>query len=306
MIVYFYSMNTAIPSLKTGDTICILAPAKAIDKNYVDVAKKLMENWGLNVVISKHCLGRNNYFSGSIKERSEDFQYALDDENIKAIMCARGGYGCVQIVDLLDWSLFLQSPKWIVGFSDITVLHQRIQQLNLPSIHGTMPLNFKENSEEALETLRQALFGEKYTIELSAHEDNVYGLSAGKLVGGNLSVLYGLLGTNDEVSFENTILFFEDLAEYTYALDRMLYALKKAGIFQQVNGIIVGGMTDMKDTQPTFGKSVNEIMLSHVEELKIPVIFDFPAGHIEDNRALIVGAHVEICVNEKNSSLRYL
>jgi len=299
-------MENRIPHLKLGDTICIVAPAKAIEKNHVDFAKMTFESWGLNVIISQNCLGRNNYFSGSIEERKNDLQTALDDENVKAIICARGGYGCVQIVDLIDWTSFSKSPKWLIGFSDVTVLHQRIQNLGLPSIHGTMPLNFEENSTEALETLKQSLFGDFKSISVASSISNITGTASGKIVGGNLSVLSGLIGTNDQIDFQDSILFIEDLAEYKYAIDRMLFAFKKAGVFGKINGVIIGGMTNIKDSEPSFGLSLEDLILSHIKELNIPIAFNFPVGHIDDNRALVFGKQVQLDITDKSAELTYL
>jgi muramoyltetrapeptide carboxypeptidase len=287
-----------IPSLKKGDLVAILAPAKAIEKEYIDYAVTFFTSQGFNVLVGKNCFAQNHYFAGSDEERLSDFQEALDNSDVKAIICARGGYGCVRIVDEINWASLINHPKWIVGFSDITVFHQRINLLGLESIHGSMPLNFKANSTEALITLVEHLQGDHKSISIQTHSSNIYGNATGKLVGGNLSILYSLLGTNDEVNFQDAILFVEDLAEQLYHIDRMFYAFKKAGILSQLKGFIVGGMTDMKDTAVPFGVSLEEIILSHLEKLKIPVVFNFPSGHINDNRALVLGKNVHLSVSD--------
>jgi muramoyltetrapeptide carboxypeptidase len=294
-----------IPTLKKGDTIAIVAPAKAIEKEYVDFAVSFFEENGYKVLVGKNCLNQHHYFAGTDEERLSDFQEALDNPEIKAIICARGGYGCVRIVDEIQWASLLNHPKWIVGFSDVTVFHQRIHILGLPSIHGTMPLNFKENSSEALTTLLQHLEGNHHTISVSSHPKNIQGKAEGMLIGGNLSILYSLLGTDDEVNFQNTILFIEDLAEQLYHLDRMLFAFKKAGILGQIKGLIVGGMTDMKDTAIPFGKSLEEIIVEHIKPYNIPLVFNFPAGHINDNRALVFGKKITLEVKDE-VSISYL
>ena len=294
-----------IPALQEGDLIAIVAPAKHIGKEYINHAKNFLEANGFRVIVSEHCLGSHHYFSGTDEERLTDFQQALDNPEVKAILCARGGYGCIRIVDDIQWASFINHPKWIIGFSDVTILHQRIQLLGFPSIHGTMPLNFKENSSEALSTLLDALRGTEKEIVIPSNVFNIAGEATGTLVGGNLSILYSLLGTNDEINYAGTILFIEDLAEQLYHLDRMLYTFKKAGILNQIKGLIIGGMTDMKDTAVPFGATLEEIILSHCQELAIPVAFQFPAGHINDNRALIFGKKVTLSVSE-NSILKYL
>lgn len=291
-------MNPTIPPLVKGDLIEILAPAKAIEKEHVLFAKSFLEEKGFKVRISANCLGKENYFSGSIAERLSDFQKAIDDPEVKAILCARGGYGCVQLVDKIQWASTLIHPKWIAGFSDVTVFHQHLATLGVKSIHGSMPLNFQKNSEESLETLVDALMGKPYSIEIESSPQNKLGDAEGKLLGGNLSILYGLIGTNSQPDYSDSILFIEDLAEQIYHLDRMFYALEKAGILNKIKGLIIGGMTDFKDTTVPFGMTVQEVILSHCQYRNIPVCFNFPAGHINDNQALVINAKVKLSVNK--------
>ena len=298
-------MSHPIPALQKGDLIYITAPAKSIDISFVDFAKSYFENQGYKVLISQHCTGEFNYFSGTDDERTADFQYGIDHPEVKAIVCARGGYGCVRIVDRIQWAGILREPKWIIGFSDVTVFHQRMQRFGLPSIHGTMPLNFKENSQDSFATLDKAWTNEVYSISSTFTSSNKQGSSEGQLVGGNLSILYSLLGTDDQIIYENSILFIEDLAEQIYHLDRMLFAFAKAGIFDKIKGLIVGGMTDMKDTSVPFGKTVQEVILEHFQYRNIPIIFDFPAGHIDDNRALVFGRNVTLNSNEDGGKVEF-
>lgn len=299
-------MNLTIEDLKKGDLIEILAPAKAIEQEHVDFAKKTLEESGFRVRISDNCLGQHNYFSGTISERLSDFQRAIDDEEVKAILCARGGYGCVQLVDKIQWANMLRFPKWIIGFSDVTVFHQKLSAMGLKSIHATMPLNFSQNTDASISTLLNAIQGEPYCIETKPNQHNKLGETTGVLRGGNLSILFSLLGTDDHISFEDSILFIEDLAEQIYHLDRMFYAFAKAGILNRIKGLVIGGMTDMKDTAVPFGMTYEEVILSHFEYRKIPICFNFPAGHINDNRALIIGSEVAFNVDHEGVKLTFL
>lgn len=292
-------------SLEPGDLIEIVAPAKAIEPEHVHFAKNFFENAGFTVQISQHCLGKHHYFSGDEAERLSDFQRALDDPSIKAIVCARGGYGCVQLLDRIQWAGQLREPKWIIGFSDVTYFHQRMQRHGVASIHGTMPLNFEQNSEEALSTLVDTLKGKKCEFSWASSQHNLLGNAKGKLVGGNLSILYALLGTDDQIDFSNTVLYIEDVGEAIYAIDRMFYAFSKAGILDRIKGLVVGGMTNLSDTAVPFGKSYEEVILTHFEYRKIPIAFDFPAGHIDDNRALVLGADVTLSITDTQSQLAF-
>ena len=299
-------MNIPIPSIQKGDLIYITAPAKSIEAAYVTFAKNYFEAKGYKVLISQNCLGEFNYFSGTDEERTADFQFGLDHPDVKAILCARGGYGCIRILDRLQWAGILREPKWIIGFSDVTIFHQRMQRYGLQSIHATMPLNFQDNSKESFETLEKAWKNESYSIVTDFSTYNKFGESEGKLVGGNLSILYSLLGTDDEINFEDSILFIEDLAEQIYHIDRMLFAFKKAGVLNKIKGLIVGGMTDLKDTAIPFGKTIEEVILEQFQYTNIPITFQFPAGHIPDNRALTFGRKVKFNVSNKNSTLEFL
>jgi muramoyltetrapeptide carboxypeptidase len=297
-------MNVPQP-LASGDLIYITAPAKAIEKEHVDFAVAFFENAGFKVLVSKNCLGQHHYFSGTDEERLEDLQYGIDHPEVKAIVCARGGYGCVRIVDRIQWASMLREPKWMVGFSDVTVFHQHLQRFNLPSIHGSMVLNFKDNSHEALNTLLMALKGESFSVAATSNF-NKSGSAEGTIVGGNLSIVYSLIGTNNQPDYSDKILFVEDLAEHLYHIDRMFYALNKSGILDKISGLVVGGMTELEDTATPFGMSVEEIILAHFQYRNIPIAFGFPAGHLNDNRALILGKKVRFNVEGTTSELRFL
>lgn len=288
-----------ITYLQPGDLILIVAPAKAIETEHVYYSKEYLEQKGYRVEISEHCLGQHNYFSGTDEERTKDFQWAIDHPEAKAILCARGGYGSIRILDRLQWASQLRNPKWIIGFSDITVFHQLMQKMDLKSIHATMPLNFQTNSNESLDTLLHAIEGKNYTIEIESSPNNKRGHAIGELIGGNLSIVYSLLGTDIQPNYKNKILFLEDVGEQLYALDRMFFSLKKAGILDDISGLIIGGMTDIKDTTATtVGLTVEEIVRQHFQYRNIPICFNFPAGHITDNRALIFGETIHFEVND--------
>jgi len=291
--------------LDKGATIRIVAPAKAIEEKYVVFARETLEKNGFNVQVADHCLGQYHYFSGSVSERLTDFQQALNDPSVDAILCARGGYGSVQLVDKLDWSMFMEKPKWIIGFSDITVFHQRLATMQIGSMHATMPLNFKENSPEAIDTLLFSLMNSKQaTVSIPGSVKNRSGETEGVLLGGNASIVYSMLGTNDHPDYKGSILFLEDLAEQLYHIDRIFHALEKSGVLKQINGLIIGGMTDLKDTLVPFGQTLEEIILGHVAHYQIPVLFNFPAGHIDDNRALVFGDQVKLTVTPEKCTLQ--
>ena len=293
-------------NLEKGDLIYIVSPAKSIDPESIYFAKKLIESWGFIAECGTNTLGEHNYFSGNDIERATDFQLAIDHKEAKAILCARGGYGCVRIMNKLNWSNFEKSPKWLIGFSDITVMHHRAQRLSVMSIHATMPLNFETNSRDALETLRAALIGESFSIQAPYSSFNKIGSARGRLLGGNLSIIYSLLGTTDAYDFKDSVLFIEDLSEQLYHIDRMLFALQNSGVFDEIKALVIGGMTDLKDTSPSFGMTYEEVILEKVKESNIPICFNFPSGHIKDNRALIIGAMVELEVAPQGTALCYV
>ena len=298
-------MKTDISFLKKGDKIALVSPAKAIAPSLVMEAKTFWENQGYEVKIGTHALGQFNYFSGTVFDRLNDFQEALDDENTKAIICNRGGYGCIQLMDYINWTAFLKKPKWIIGFSDVTVFHQFTNRFTYPSIHASMPLNYATNTENSLSSLVNLLKGNLPNYILKSSKQNKIGSAKGILLGGNLSILYSLVGTEFQSDYTNCILFVEDLAEQLYHIDRMFYSLAKASILRKIKGLIVGGMTELKDTETTFGATYQEIILKHFEFTNIPIVFDFPAGHIDDNRALLLGKEIHMEVTESQTKVYY-
>lgn len=311
IVILFFSFLTNLqaqkkmtipPYLKKGDTIAIVATArKNIDDN-LKPAISWLKNWGLEVVIGNTIGLDNNQLAGTDEQRAADFQTQLDNPNIKAIWCVRGGYGTVRMIDLLDFTKFKQNPKWIIGFSDVTVLHSHLNTMGFQSIHGIMPVSSKA-TDEAKETLRKALFGEQIEYKVSCEHMNRYGKAKGELVGGNLSILYSLFGSNSAIDCSDKILFIEDLDEYLYHIDRMMINLKRNGCLESLKGIIVGGMTKMKDNDIPWGKNALEIIQDVTKNYNIPIIYNFPAGHLADNRALIFGKQISMEVNEIESKV---
>jgi len=284
-------------SLIKGDKVVIISTARKISEKEIEPALKVLTDWGLVVVFGDHLFKEEDQFSGSTTQRALSLQNALDDKSIKAIICARGGYGTVKIIDHINFSKFITHPKWIVGYSDVTVLHNHINQnFNTQTLHATMPINFKTNTTESLESLRLALFGEQVNYAFEKHELNKDGEGQGEVVGGNLSIIYSLTGTDTQIDTTGKILFLEDLDEYIYHIDRMMLNLKRSGLLSNLAGLVVGGMSDMNDNAIPYGKTAKEIILETVADYDYPVCFDFSAGHIDDNRALFMGAEAVLVV----------
>jgi muramoyltetrapeptide carboxypeptidase len=292
------------PYLKKGDTIAIVATArKNIDDN-LKFAADLLHSWGLNVKVGSTIGLDLNQLAGTDKQRAQDFQEQMDNQNIKGIWCVRGGYGTVRMIDLLDFTKFKQHPKWVIGFSDVTVLHNHLNTMGFKSIHGIMPISSKA-TEEAKESLRISLFGEKLKYEIDANPMNRKGTASGELVGGNLSILYSLLGSKSAINCDDKILFMEDLDEYLYHIDRMMINMQRNGCLESIKGIIVGAMTKMKDNDIPWGKDAYQIIEDVTKKYNIPVIYNFPAGHIQDNRALIMGNKVTIAIDGNCSKVSF-
>ena len=290
------------PYLKKGDKIGVVACARKISPEELKPAGDIMKSWGLEVVFGKNLFNSDHQFSGTDQERADDLQFMLDDPSIKAIISARGGYGTVRIIDKINFEKFRQQPKWIVGYSDITVLHSHIHNMGIETLHATMPINFTKNTEATL-TLQKALWGESLNYEIESHALNKIGNAEGELVGGNLSLLYALTGSSSEIHTKGKILFLEDLDEYLYHIDRMMISLKRAGKLQGLAGLVVGGMSDMKDNTVPFGKTAEEIISDAVQEYDFPVCFNFPAGHIDKNLAMIFGRKVKLFVEENKAEV---
>ena len=294
------------PYLQKGDTIAIIAPA-GILKNKKDViakAKTLAESWGLKVVYGKHLFTQGNHFAGTDKERASDFQKALDNPNIKAIWAARGGYGTVRILDRLDFDKFKESPKWVIGYSDITALHSHIHTLGIETLHGIMGTSLADDLNEIKEsvaTFKAALFGSNLSYILPVNAKNRNGEATGKMIGGNISILYSMLGSKSQMDTTDKILFIEEIGEYKYSIDRMLQSLKRAGFFENCKGLVIGDISNIKKNTTTWGKSIEQLILDVVSEYDFPVLFNFPEGHEKDNRALILGRTITMKVGAQNS-----
>jgi muramoyltetrapeptide carboxypeptidase len=291
------------PYLTPGSLVYITAPAKAIEASSIRKTQEILESWGLAVRLSTHCLGQHHYFSGTDEERTQDFQSGLDAPDVHAILCARGGYGCVRIVEQLSWNMFQSNPKWIVGFSDVTVFHHKVHQLGLQSIHGIMPLGFVTGTHASRETLKKALFGLPYRLEGPAHPKNIPGEVEGVLIGGNMTLVYSMLGTPLRYDFKDKILLLEDIGEHIYKIDRMLYSLQLAGVLSSIKGLILGGFTEMEDTDIPFGKSIEALIYERVKSCNIPVAFGLPFGHVSDNQGLVLGKPVKLLVTNQGSTL---
>ncbi len=286
------------PFLNPGDIVGIVSTARKISDEEISPLLELIKSWGLKPRIGKSINAENDQFAGNDAIRASDLQEMLDDKDVKAVWCARGGYGTVRILDSLDFSVFMEHPKWIVGYSDVTVLHSHIHGFGIESLHANMATDIHTKSEDTRSSVHEVLFGNDLVHEYVSEENkNRPGKATGELVGGNLSILYSLLGSQSAIDTKGKILFIEDLDEYLYHIDRMMMNLKRNGLLDGLAGLIVGGMNDMNDNTIPFGKTAEEIIQEHVEEFDYPVCYGFPAGHIQDNRALILGRKVELEVS---------
>ena len=301
-------MPVLVPkSLKAGDTIAIIPTARAIQEDELRAGIALAESWGLKVRLGAG-VGRKRFQqAGTAQERTEDLQNAINDPEIRAIWCARGGYGTVHLLEGLDTAPLKKDPKWIIGFSDITALHNAMLKLGVASLHAQMPFNVEGKSLLAKESLRKALFGEAYVVDGPSAPAQRTGTCEATLVGGNLSVLYSLRGTPFDLDPSGGILFLEDLDELRYHADRMIQNLKLGGWFRRLAGLVIGGMSDMRDKNPDdpFGKEVDAMIAEAAEPYGYPVCYGFPAGHIDDNRALIMGQKAKLRVTANGATLSF-
>lgn len=285
------------PYLKRGDKVAITCPAKKLPGPMTD-AVALLESWGLQVVLGDTLTASYHQFAGDDAFRAADMQQFINDDGIKAIFAARGGYGTIRMIDLVNFSQLQIDPKWLVGFSDITLLHSHLlNNYGLQTIHGQMPVNIPDASTRSLETLRKALFGEELIYEFPSSILNRPGTASGVLTGGNLSLLIAALGSSSNVNYNGKILFIEDVGEYLYSIDRMMHTLKRAGKLKNLAGLIVGGFTGIKDNDIPFEQTVPEIVKNVVKDYDYPVCFDFPAGHLADNCSLVLGRQIQMSVN---------
>jgi len=294
------------PYLEKGDKVAIVCTARSFSSDEAIQAISLFESWGLQIELGSTIDVNVHQLGGTDEQRTEDLQRMLDRPDIKAVWIARGGYGTVRIIDKIDFSCFLKNPKWIIGFSDITVLHSHIHNLGVATLHAIMPYSVPRSAPDARETLYKALFNKDYSFRIETDPGNRRGTAEGLLIGGNLSIIYSLLGSGSSLNTTGKILYLEDLDEYLYHIDRMFYNLKRNGYFEGLNGLIIGSMTDMHDNQIPFGYDVKQIVLDITKEFHFPVCFEFPAGHISDNRALKLGTKVRLEVNKEETTLNYI
>ncbi len=294
------------PYLRKGATVGMICPAGYMAKERTETCVEVLQQWGFNVKTGKTVGHQYHYFSGTDEERLADFQAMLDDPNIHAILCARGGYGTSRIVDQVDWSHFQLNPKWIIGYSDITVLHNHLEKhLGIASLHAPMAGAFAEANrvDEFIITLKWALSGDLLEYQTPAHALNKFGHAEGKLIGGNLSLMAHLVGTKSMPDTNGAILFIEDVGEYLYNVDRMLLQLDRAGTLQPLAGMIVGSFTDMKDTVIPFGQPLEEIIFERIKNYSFPVSFHFPAGHSIENVSLRMGMNHSLSVTETGTTV---
>lgn len=294
------------PYLKKGDKIAIVCPAKKLPRS-IEMALAVFREWGLEVVVGVTVSAGFHQFAGEDALRTADLQGYLDDPSIKAIVAGRGGYGTIRIVDELDFSAFAAQPKWLVGFSDITVLLSHVfAKYQIQSLHAQMPYTFEDASPESLISLRKALFGEAIAYRCDGSFPNREGEAEGVLVGGNLTLLVMVQGSVSEIDFEGKILFLEDVGEYEFSIDRMMRMLKRAGKLARLKGLIIGAFNEIKIEDIPFGSSPEEVIATIVEEYDYPVGYQFPVGHIDDNRAMVIGKEVRLKVKGAETTLKFL
>lgn len=294
------------PFLTPGSKVAIVSSARKVEESFIKEAIHFIENQGYEAVLGEHLYAEDRQFAGTDKQRAQDLQTAIDQEDIDMIWFARGGYGSIRVWGLVDYLPLKNNPKLICGYSDITVWHLQWLKLNIPSIHGTMPVNLSSNSEACLAATQKVWKGELDPVQWESHHFNQPGRAEGILVGGNLSMLYSLTGTPLMDLPKNCILFLEDLDEYLYHVDRMMQNLKFSEVYEKLSGIIIGGMSDMNDNAIPFGKTAEEILQDNFSDLEIPIAFGFPAGHCDHNMPLLMNVPIILDVKAETSSLTYV
>ena len=284
--------------------IAIVAPGRKVTPEQVQYAVDWLRSKGIKAVFDERLFAQEHIFAGSDEFRANVIQQYLDRDDVDALWLARGGYGSIRIIDRIDFSHLQQHPKPIIGFSDGTVFHGMMQRLGLTSIHASMPFCLENKTHEALQSLYDALMGNPLHYQWPSHPLNRKGSAQGTLVGGNLSVLYGMMGSQSFPETTNRILFLEEVDEYIYHIERMMMGLKRAGILKSLKGLIIGGLTEIHDNPDPFGKTVEQAIFDTVSEYDYPVCFNAPAGHINDNRALILGANASLNITHDETYLK--
>lgn len=300
-------MVTVPPYLKKGDTIGIVCPSGYMPKENAQTCIDTLQAWGYKVKIGSTLGSQFHYFSGNDKQRTQDLQKMLDDNSVKAILCGRGGYGLSRIIDKLDFQKFKRNPKWVIGFSDITVLHAHIHQhYGIATLHAPMAAAFNNDGfkNEYVGSLKDALSGAVANYSCDVHALNKLGTGEGELVGGNLAMIAHLIGSHSSYKTRHKILFLEDIGEYLYNIDRMMIQLERAELFKHLKGLIIGGFSDMKDTTIPFGTDIHNLIHHHVKDFRFPVCYDFPVSHETENVALKIGVKHELKVGKEGVSLR--
>jgi len=287
--------------LQKGDTIAVISTARKVSLDEVFFGIQWIKKLGFKVFIGKTIGLVHHQFAGMDIDRANDLQLMIDNPEVKAIWCARGGYGTVRIIDQIDFLALQQNPKWLIGYSDITVLHSHLHNFNIPTIHAPMAFDIKKATIEAQTSLANALLGKENNISFPTSEANKKGQSSGIATGGNLSILYSLCGSKSAIDTKGKILFLEDLDEYLYHIDRMLQNLNRNGIFKDLSGLVIGGMSTMHDNTIPFGFNVKKMILDITAKYNYPVAFDAPFGHITDNRAVIFGRKLKLVVNDRTT-----
>jgi muramoyltetrapeptide carboxypeptidase len=293
-----------IPSyLQPGDKVGIVATAKVVNKENTLYGIRILEEWGLEVIVGKHLFAKHFQFAGTDQQRKEDFQYAINNPEIKAVFLVRGGYGSSRIIDLIDFKPLLDNPKWICGFSDITILHSHLYRLGLCSFHAPMLSFFHALDSESIRFFRSMIFGKKESFQVASHSLNIPGKATGRLVGGNLSIICHAIGTDSAIITAGNLLFLEDIGENLYHIDRMMVQLKRVGLLENLAGLIVGQFSDMKDNADSFGLNAEEIISSHIIEYNFPAAFNFPIGHTAQNYAVPIGKEATFTIDENKDAL---
>jgi len=295
------------PYLQPGDTIAITCPAGYMPLEKAETCITVLQQWGYEVLVGKTLGSKsNNYFSGTDEERLNEFQAMLDAPEVKAILCGRGGYGVGRIIDRLDFTAFKKNPKWIIGFSDITVFHAHINRnYKIATLHSSMAAAFNGggHKNKYIQSIKAALEGSKADYTCKAHKLNQTGTATAELVGGNLALIAHLIGTKSDYHTKGKILFIEDIGEQHYNIDRMLHQLKRSGKLDALAGFIIGGFTDMQDTERPFGKKVYQLIHELINEYKYPICFGFPVSHAKENLALKVGVTYQLQINKEQVQL---
>ena len=292
------------PTLQLNDQIRIISPAGSINPEYIDGAIKVLTNWGFRVTEGEYARSEYGRFAGTPEQRLSDIQQAFDDPTVKAVLCSRGGYGVAQIIDKLDFSKFVEHPKWLIGFSDITILHNTISNLGISSIQGVMAKQFFElpDDSEQLQRVKDILFGILPAYNLPNEQNNRTGQAHGRLIGGNLSVLMALRGSRYDLNYKDSILFLEDVGEKPYQIDRMIQNLRFSGVLEQLSGLVAGQFSEC-DEDPLMMQTIQEVILNAVKEYDYPVCFNFPTGHVDYNLPIISGSKVSLLVTKDRTEL---